>query len=81
MLYQALVGQSFSVTTPLEVNKIIDSGGSNDMTRARRKLMELVNYEGGCVSFGGDSARQIKGLGYLMLSDNTPIHNIYFVEG
>lgn len=48
---------------------VIGSGCSNHMT-SDREFTKLEEYEGGCVRFGDNTSRKIKGLGTLMLHEN-----------
>ena len=60
---------------------IIDSGFSRHMIGDKMKIDKLINYKGDNASFGDDSSRKKRGLGYLMPSDKMSIHDVYYVDG
>lgn len=78
------IEQSLLVQTALLSNKkilwVVDSGCSNHMTRDKEKFVKLEDYASGFVKFGDNSGIQIKGRGSLILNNNTPIHDVYYVE-
>ena len=51
------------------------------MTRCKRKFKALENFDGGFVRFGDNSGAYITGKGSIILNKDTPIHDVYFVEG
>lgn len=79
------IEQSLLVQTAFLSNKkslwVVDSGCSNHMTGDKDKFLKLEDYAGGCVKFGDNSGIQIKGRGSLLLNDDTPLHDVYYVEG
>ena len=51
------------------------------MTRCKRKFKTLEDFDGGFVRFGDNLGAYITGRGSIILSKDTPIHDVYFVEG
>jgi hypothetical protein len=71
-------------TSFLSKNKalwVLESGCSNHSTRDKDNFLKLEDYKGGFVKFGDNSRIQIIGKGSLLLNDDTPIHDVYYVEG
>ncbi|XP_059073266.1 uncharacterized protein LOC131874064 [Cryptomeria japonica] len=60
---------------------VLDSGCSHHMTGDRNKFLHFENFDGGFVRFGDNSGAFVRGKGTLLLNDDTPIHDVYFVEG
>lgn len=60
---------------------VLDSGFSHHMTRDKDKFLHLEDYDGGFVKFGDNSGIHIRGKGTLLLSDDTTVHDVYYVEG
>ena len=51
------------------------------MTRCKSKFKTLEDFDGGFVCFGDNSGAYIIGRGSIILNKDTPIHDVYFVEG
>ena len=60
---------------------VLDNDFSHHMTRCKRKFKTLENFDGGFVWFGDNSGAYIIGKGSIILNKDTPIHDVYFVEG
>ena len=60
---------------------VLDSGCSHHMTRCKSKFKTLKDFDGGFVRFGDNSGAYITGRGSIMLNKDTPIRDVYFVEG
>lgn len=45
------------------------------------KFFHLEDYDGGFMKFGDNSGIHIRGKGTLLLKNDIPIHDVYYVEG
>lgn len=50
------------------------------MKRDKNKFTKLEDFDGGFVTQGNNLGVQIKGKGTLLLNNETPIHDVYYVE-
>lgn len=60
---------------------VLDSGYSHHMTGCKSKFKTLKKIDGGFVRFGDNSGAYITEKGSIILNNDTPIHDVYFVEG
>ncbi|XP_059073489.1 uncharacterized protein LOC131070384 [Cryptomeria japonica] len=77
--------QSMLVQTTLISTKsaiwVLDIGCSHHMIGDKNKFSILENHPGGFVKFGDNTGLYITGTGTVMINKDTPINDVYYVEG
>lgn len=60
---------------------VVDSGFSHHMIGNKSNFIFYENYLGGAVRFGNYHCIHIVGKGIVLLDNETPIHDVYYLEG
>ncbi|XP_059072885.1 uncharacterized protein LOC131873719 [Cryptomeria japonica] len=79
-LEQSMLVQIALISTKSSI-WVLDSGCSHHMTGDKNKFSALENHPGGFVKFGDNTGLYITGMGTIMINKDTPINDVYYVEG
>ncbi|XP_057815814.1 uncharacterized protein LOC131029369 [Cryptomeria japonica] len=60
---------------------VVDNGCSHHMTGDKSKFVVFENYSQGSVRFGNDHCIPVIGKGTILLDNDTPLHDVYYLEG